>query len=530
MLKRVSTILFFLFSSISAATTSPWTLDTGIRYWLGEGHFVWSLYDTLGTELLSRLTDESVTTNTAEGFWRLKHEDGVFFKGYFGGGSNLNGTFIDEDFPPGISPYSQTQSEQKHGRLNYFTADLGYTALETSRYQISPFIGYAYWFTHYNGFGCRQVASNPSVCSSFAYPTSIDILNDSATWNALRLGLNAQLTILDNLNFMVDAAYLYAYLLGHDYHNLRPDIRGEFFDGTGSGIQLDALFDWLTTKNLSMGVGVRWWHVKTPGYTHFEETAAQGRPQYSDAKQNNIGLILQSRYQFTNNPLKSTLLSQYGERNGRHDWQGFFAGLNLGYGTYFNNIAVSPFTSTPPLIAGVSPLLMHIQSAGFLAGGQLGYHWLRHRLLFGIESDLNYASVGGTNSITFVRGGYSANSSVTQSLNWFGTVRGKLGQVVSETLLPYVTAGLSFGNLKLNYTQTALFFTTPILQDTQTSTQTNASWTAGAGLEYAVSNHLRYKLEYLYLYLNHFTLNSTYNAVDSKFANNIIRLGINYHA
>ena len=50
--------------------TSPWSLDTGIRYWLGEGDFKWNLYNIVGDELLSRLTYQGVTTNTAEGFWR----------------------------------------------------------------------------------------------------------------------------------------------------------------------------------------------------------------------------------------------------------------------------------------------------------------------------------------------------------------------------------------------------------------------------------------------------------------------------
>jgi len=58
--------------------TSPWYLDTGIRYWLGKSDFEWNLYNIVGDKLYSRLTYQDVTTNTAEGFWRLSHQDGVF--------------------------------------------------------------------------------------------------------------------------------------------------------------------------------------------------------------------------------------------------------------------------------------------------------------------------------------------------------------------------------------------------------------------------------------------------------------------
>ncbi|MCH9763116.1 MAG: outer membrane beta-barrel protein [Gammaproteobacteria bacterium] len=509
-------------------STSPWHLDTGIRYWLGDNKFAWDLYNIAGDELVSRITYQGVTTNSAEGFWRLQHQNGIFFKGYVGAGSNLNGESIDEDFLPTTTPYSRTISEQKQGRLSYFSFDLGYTLYEQAHYKLSPFIGYHYWFTHYNSFGCKQTASNPS-CLIFSYPTTIDTLNDQAAWNALRLGLNGEVQLLDNLTFVVDAAYTYAYLLANDYHNLRPDIRGEFFEGTGNGLQLDMVFDWLATPNLSMGLGARLWTIKTKGHSHFEETASEGRAQHTDTKQTNIGLLVQSNYRFEDTKKSLSSTDKDGLITGSEHWSGLFLGANLGYGTSFNNVSVLPFESTPLSLVDVSPFLIHLQSSGFLGGGQVGYNWIRNKILLGVESDINYASVGGTNSITFTPTLYQVNSSVTQALNWFGTVRGRLGRVASDTLLPYLTAGLLFSNTEISYTQTVLFLNQPILQTNNSHTETNLNWVAGAGLEYAVSDHFSYKLEYLYLDLGDLTLNSTYYALDSKFASNMIRLGINYH-
>lgn len=514
--------------------TSPWYLDTGIRYWLGKSDFQFNLYNIIGDEHLSRLTYQDVTTNTSEGFWRLSHQDGVFFKGYVGAGSNIGGEFIDEDFPPAFDVYSRTKSDQKHGRLNYFSVDLGYDLSQHERYKISPFIGYHYWLTHYNGFGCSQTAGNPDVCSSYAFSNATDILNDDGTWNSLRLGINGEMKLLDNVKFAFDAAYIYAYLLGYDFHNLRSDIRGEFFDGTGDGFQLDMALNWLATPNLSLGVGARWWEVNTDGYSHFEELAAQGRPQYVDTTQQNYGLIVQSQYRFDDSKQRFTSIDKDKLNNGPRHWNGLFVGANLGYGMNPNNASVLPFESTPDGLAYYSPLLIHLQSSGFLGGAQVGYNWTRDNarfgsILWGIESDLDYAAIGGTNSITFTPSPYLLNSSVAQQLNWFGTVRGRLGKVVSNTLLPYVTAGFSFANTELTYAQTLLYYNEPIVDGTYSSTQTILNWVAGAGLEYAVSDHFRYKIEYLYLDSGKLGLDSTYYAIDSNFASNILRLGINYH-
>ena len=510
--------------------SSPWFLETGIRYWLGEGKFEWNLYNIVGDELLSRLTDQNVTTNTAEGFWRLRHQDGVFFKGYAGAGSNMNGEFLDEDFPPALNIYSQTQSDQKYGRLNYFSVDLGYDLYQHERYKISPFIGYHYWLTHYNGLGCKQVADNPDVCTNFSFSSASDTLNDNAIWNSLRLGINGEIQLFENLNFVIDAAYIYAYLLGHDFHNLRPDIRGEFFEGTGDGVQVDMAFNWLATQNLSMGVGARFWQVKTEGYAHFEEASTQGRPQYTDTSQKNYGLIVQSQYRFDDSQ-RFTFVDKGGLSNNAEPWKGLFIGANLGYGMYFNNASVLPFESTPTVVAEYSPLLIHLQSAGFLGGAQVGYNWVRNNVLWGIEADIDDAYIAGTNSITFVPFPYFINNSVTQQLNWFGTARAKLGKVVSNTLLPYITAGFSVANTELMYAQAVSFtpLNQPVLQNTFRKKQTMLNWVGGAGLEYAVSDHVRYKLEYLYLDLGNLALDSNYYALNSDFASNVLRLGINYH-
>lgn len=522
----------FLFCLCSVAYTknieraiSPWYLDTGIRYWLGQSEFEFDLYDFRGREHLSRLTDKNVTTNAAEGFWRLGHQDGVFLKGYLGGGSNTGGEFIDEDFPPGIDVYSRTLSAQKHGRLNYLSFDVGYDLLQHDRYKLGPFIGYHYWLTHYNSFGCKQTADNADICTTLAFSNATDALNDTASWNSLRLGLNGEVQLSDHLLFDFDTAYIHAYLLGHDFHNLRSDIRGEFFEGVGDGIQVDLSLNWLATPHLSMGLGARWWNVNADGYAHFEELAVEGRPQAINTTQQNYGLILQSHYRFDDN--QQRILSNNHDESWR--WSGPLLGVNLGYGMNPNNASVLPYQTTPSDLAFFSPLLVHLQSSGFVGGGQIGYNWTKNNVLWGVEADLDYAAIGGTNSVTFTSYPYVFNHSVTQQLNALATVRGKLGKVVSNILLPYITAGVSFSDANLMYGQTIAYINQPLLENTYNNSLFMTNWVVGAGLEYAVSNHISYKLEYLYLDLGHQSIDADFYAVDSAFASNLIRAGINYH-
>ncbi|HAT2137830.1 TPA: hypothetical protein I8027_000213 [Legionella pneumophila] len=74
---------------------SPWSFEFGPRYWLSNNTFKHELYGPSknflsatgfgGSLLASRITNENLTGNAAEGFWQLKHDNGLFLKGYFGG-------------------------------------------------------------------------------------------------------------------------------------------------------------------------------------------------------------------------------------------------------------------------------------------------------------------------------------------------------------------------------------------------------------------------------------------------------------
>jgi hypothetical protein len=63
------------------------------------------------------------------------------------------------------------------------------------------------------------------------------------------------------------------------------------------------------------------------------------------------------------------------------------------------------------------------------------------------------------------------------SADWFSTVRGRLGFVMQENLLVYVTAGRAMSRFKHSLTDPTLGFS-------QTDLDTESGWTVGGGIEW----------------------------------------------
>jgi outer membrane immunogenic protein len=102
-------------------------------------------------------------------------------------------------------------------------------------------------------------------------------------------------------------------------------------------------------------------------------------------------------------------------------------------------------------------------------------------------------------------------------VTWFGTVRGRLGFLPTDRLLIYGTGGFAFGRIEANSLLTVgsgiigatggFGFNCAIPAGTLpncfggNSSRTATGWTAGAGFEYALSQNISLKAEYLYVSL-----------------------------
>ena len=95
-------------------------------------------------------------------------------------------------------------------------------------------------------------------------------------------------------------------------------------------------------------------------------------------------------------------------------------------------------------------------------------------------------------------------------------MRGRVGYA-ADRFLPYVTGGAALGNI--NATTNGL-----------TTSASNAGWTIGAGLEFAVTPNWSAKAEYLYVSLGKFNCGPNCGAPTDNvsFSANLVRGGINY--
>jgi len=151
------------------------------------------------------------------------------------------------------------------------------------------------------------------------------------------------------------------------------------------------------------------------------------------------------------------------------------------------------------------------QHVGGLVGGTVGYNYQYDRAVFGVEGDIDWANInGGTTTAGCPLGCQTKDT-------WLSTVRGRLGYAAGR-FMPFVTGGGAFGDIRAS---------TPALAGGNT---TNAGWTVGAGIEFALVGNWTAKAEYLYVDLGKLSCGAGCGApVDNvSFTANIVRGGINY--
>jgi hypothetical protein len=283
----------FLITEEPPAFTSTFAM----RYWYGMGGASKDLYGLTRSTLNSRLTYSGLQSHSLEAFGRVDHSSGLFWKAYAGGGLLTQGKLQDEDFPPAIAPYSSTNRTLQNQSIGYLSLDMGGALLRGADFRIDGFVGYHYFHARMKAFGCQQTASNPAICAA-GIPSSVAVIVEDDTWQALRLGLNADIPLVDRLRLNLEAAWLpYVWLTGTDNHLLRPDLPVPTpEDGHGWGYQLEALLSYRLDDAISLGVGGRYWHMQSKGNAHFEVFG--GSPQPFDFKTEIYGVFVQGSYRF----------------------------------------------------------------------------------------------------------------------------------------------------------------------------------------------------------------------------------------
>jgi outer membrane immunogenic protein len=243
-----------------------------------------------------------------------------------------------------------------------------------------------------------------------------------------------------------------------------------------------------------------------------------------------------------------------------YNWTGFYLGGNLGY-SWGRSSDTSTFSNGAGTLLSTSVGRSNLD--GIVGGGQAGYNWQMQSWVWGLEGDIQGTGERGSRDISCATGvctpstittttrtvpgffaaappiittttitpGLAIPATLTQKIDWFGTVRARGGVLVTPRVLFYATGGLAYGQVNSSETISGSPFS---------SSDTRVGYTVGGGIEGAIGGNWTAKLEYLFVDLGRTsgsfattipasgggTLASNYS---SHVTDNVLRFGVNYN-
>jgi outer membrane immunogenic protein len=159
-----------------------------------------------------------------------------------------------------------------------------------------------------------------------------------------------------------------------------------------------------------------------------------------------------------------------------------------------------------------------ITGFGFIGGADIGYNWqFAPNWVIGLETDISGTSLDDDSRFF--------GTSLSSRLDTLGTVRARLGHAFFHRALLYATGGWAYGHVRNS-----------VLPTPGSTKEWKSGWTAGAGLEYAITpNTWTVRAEVLYVDLGTTTINVVNPQVPVSgcrfgFKNRYVlgRVGLNY--
>jgi outer membrane immunogenic protein len=235
-------------------------------------------------------------------------------------------------------------------------------------------------------------------------------------------------------------------------------------------------------------------------------------------------------------------------------WNGLYGGINIGYGfgaggqewggvSYITPARVGNVLAYP----GGSGLGASSNLNGVVGGGQVGYNWqFSPWLVLGVEADIQASDVHDTVTsaagVVDAFGPHVQSVRSTKSVDWYGTVRGRIGVTpFMPNLLLYGTGGFAYGGVNSGSSFADNGAGLPAFGSIATAQydSTSTGWTAGGGIEWSPAGFPAWsvKVEYLYVDLGNTSVSSLSVTGNPAFGVNYssptrfhtVRAGLNWH-
>ena len=146
--------------------------------------------------------------------------------------------------------------------------------------------------------------------------------------------------------------------------------------------------------------------------------------------------------------------------------------------------------------------------SGAFGGWTSGYNWQSGAWVWGIESDTSFADISGSACL----------GSCVAEVNWFSSVRGRLGYSTGMFLF-YGTVGIAYGEIESGFVGIG---PNTVLDDI------NVGLAVGGGVEMAFDENWSAKIEYLHIDLGDNATPFMASPLDADFSDiNIVRVGVN---
>ncbi len=241
------------------------------------------------------------------------------------------------------------------------------------------------------------------------------------------------------------------------------------------------------------------------------------------------------------------------------NWTGFYVGAHGGYGDGSGSSAIfDPAAYSTALVSSMivnpagttSPFDLAAGPRGGFGGFQIGYNWqaIGSPWVFGVEADASFGRLRGEDAKPFAVdatvagdiGDYTGTARLRQTIDAFGTVRGRIGYSADHFML-YATGGLAWANVETklgvdnavpgvpgNFTDAQL----AALSNGASSTDARVGYAVGAGGEWAFDRNWSIKAEYIYLGFDSGSSSLSIpgqSADASKLHLHTVKGGLNYH-